>query len=189
MQAEKTIIMKNRIKILIFCITTLLLNSCIDQNPNLNKSGEDELKSLVVVEALDKEQIHFNDIIYVPIFSDIYIDKTNPEHLLTSTLSIRNTSLNDTLYISKIDYYNTEGSLVKKFIDKTISLNTMGTVNYVIEREDKSGGSGANFIIELNAKSSDIKPLIQAITIGELNNKAFSFSTDGYSIKTKKPSK
>lgn len=179
--------MKNSIKILILCLSTLILNSCIEHNPNLNKSGEDQLKSLEVVKILDQEQIHFNDIIYVPIFSDIYIDKTNPEHLLTSTLSIRNTSFNDTLYISKIDYYNTEGSLVKNFIDKTISLNPMGTVNYVIEREDKSGGSGANFIIELKAKNFDIKPLIQAITIGELSNKSFSFSTDGYSIKTKKP--
>jgi hypothetical protein len=179
--------MKNNIKILTFCLTTLLLNSCIEQNPNLNKSGEDALKSLEVEQILDKELIHFNDIIYVPIYSDIYIDQTNPEHLLSATLSIRNTSLNDTLYISKIDYYDTAGSLVKRYIDKSISLNPMGTVNYVIEKEDKSGGSGANFIVELNAENSNIKPLIQAIMIGHLSNKSFAFSTDGYSIKTKNP--
>tara|TARA_R110002073_G_scaffold336058_1_gene530060 strand:+ start:226 stop:753 length:528 start_codon:yes stop_codon:yes gene_type:complete len=175
--------MKKNIKILIFCLTTLILNSCLEQNPNLNKSGEDELKSLEVENILDKNQIHFKDIIYVPIYSDIYIDKTNPEHLLAATLSIRNTSFNDTLYISKIDYYDTGGSLVRKYIDKTISINPMGTVNYVIEKEDKSGGPGANFIIELSAKNSDIKPLIQAIMIGHLSNYSFSFSTDGYSIK------
>ena len=40
-----------------------------------------------------------------------------------------------------------------------------------------------NFIVALNAKSSNVKPLIQAIMIGQYSNKGFAFSTDGYSIK------
>lgn len=179
--------MKNILKIFLFCFTILILNSCLNKNPNLNESGEDELKSLEVEVAIDKELINFKDIIYIPIYSDIYVDSNNREHLLTATLSIRNTSFNDTLYISKIDYYNTEGTLVKNYIDRAISLNPMGSVNYVIEKEDTSGGSGANFIVELSAKNANIKPLIQAIMIGQFNNKSFSFSTDGYSIKVKKP--
>jgi len=179
--------MKYSIKILIFCLTTLILNSCVENNPNLNKSGEDELKSLEVEIVLNKELFHFNDIIYVPIYSDIYIDKTDPEHLLATTLSIRNTSFNDTLYISKIDYYNTEGGLIRKYIDKTICLNPMGSVNYVVEKEGKTVGSGANFIVELSAKSPDIKPLIQAIMIGGLGHESFLMSMDGYSLKMKEP--
>lgn len=169
-------------KILFFCLIVLIFNSCIEHNPNLNKLGEDELKSLIVEKTIDKELIQFKDIMYVPIYSDIYIDQNNPEHLITATLSIRNTSFKDTLYISKIDYYNTEGSLVKNYIDNTIRINPMGTVNYVIEKDDKSGGPGANFIVELNAKNANIKPLIQSIMIGQFNNKSFSFSTNGYSI-------
>ena len=164
----------------------LTLSACFEKNPNLNPSGEDELKSLEVETVLDKTEIHFKDLIYVPIYSDIYIDTNNQKHLLTATLSIRNTSFNDTIYISKIDYYNTEGQLVRHYIDRTISINPMGTVNYVIEKEDNSGGSGANFIVELSAKNAEIKPLIQAIMIGQFSNKSFSFSTDGYSIKKEK---
>lgn len=60
----------------------------------------------------------------------------------------------------------------------------MATVNYVIEKEDDTGGTGANFLVELSAKNPTIKPLIQAIMIGHSgNNKGFSFSTDGYSVK------
>ena len=163
-----------------------MLNSCIEQNPNLNEAGKDELKSLQVEKKLNEEDIQFEDIIYVPIYSDIYIDSSNRRELLTATLSIRNTSLSDTLYVSSIDYYNTGGSLVRKYIDNTISLNPMATINYVVEKEDVSGGSGANFIVELNSKKSNIKPLIQAIMIGQYSNKSFAFSTDGYSIKAKK---
>lgn len=57
----------------------------------------------------------------------------------------------------------------------------MATVNYVIEKEDTSGGPGANFLVELSSNNL-IKPLIQAIMIGENGNKGFAFSTDGYSI-------
>ncbi|SFD03469.1 Protein of unknown function [Algibacter pectinivorans] len=179
--------MTYKMRILFFCILTLILNSCQNQNPNLNKSGEDELKSLEVEQTLDKDLVNFKDLIYVPIYSDIYIDNNNPEHLLAATLSIRNTSINDTLYISKIDYYNTGGTLVKNYINNTIILNPMATVNYVIEKEDTSGGSGANFIVEVSAKNRNTRPLIQAIMIGQFNNKSFSFSTDGYSISDKTP--
>lgn len=175
--------MKKSSKIICYCLPILIFYSCLEQNPNLNKSGEDALKSLEIDNMLDKELIHYNDIIYVPIYSDIYMDRNNPELLLSATLSIRNTSFKDTLYITKIDYYDTKGNLVRPFIDKTISIYPMGTVNYVIEREDTSGGSGANFIVELSAKNTDINPLIQAIMIGHLSNNSFAFSTDGYSIK------
>jgi hypothetical protein len=164
-------------------VFALILSSCLEKNPNLNESGKDELKSLEIVNTLDKEDIHFNDIVYVPIYSEIYIDSNNPEHLLAATLSIRNTSFTDSLFISKIDYYNSEGNLVKNFIAKTIGIKPLETVNYVIEKEDVSGGSSANFIVELSAKTTKMKPLIQAIMVGHLNNWSFSFSSDGYSIK------
>jgi len=179
--------MKNFFKNLAFIFILIMFNACIKQDPNLNKSGEDELKSLEIENPIDKEEIHYKDVIYVPIYSDIYIDTANPQHLLSATLSIRNTSFTDSLYVSKIDYYNTEGSLARQYIDNTISLNPMETVNYVIEKEDAIGGSGANFIVEISAKNSQIKPLIQAIMIGKLSHQSFSFLTDGYSIKTKKP--
>ena len=60
----------------------------------------------------------------------------------------------------------------------------------VIEKGDASGGSGANFIVELCAMSKNVKPIIQAIMIGDNgSNQGFAFSTDGYSIKELKVSK
>ncbi len=125
----------------------------------------------------------FKDTIYVPIYSNIYLDEADQKGLLSATLSIRNTSYQDSLFISKIDYFNTEGHLVKSYLDHSISIRPMATVNYVIDREDDSGGWGANFIVALSAKNPDMKPLIQAVMIGHTGNRNFAFSTDGYSIK------
>ncbi len=164
----------------------LSLIACKKQNPNLDKTGKDELESHELNHTIDKNKMHFDDIIYVPIYSDIYLSNQNPNSLLTATLSIRNTSSMDSLFVSKIDYFNTDGNLVRNYIKNPISLPPMATINYVVEKDDTSGGAGANFIVVLSAKNENIKPLIQAVMIGENgNNQGFAFSTDGYSIKTK----
>ncbi|WP_425392380.1 DUF3124 domain-containing protein [Ekhidna sp.] len=162
----------------------LLLTFCGKPDPNVNEStGTNELEALEMEEVIPKSEMEFEDVVYVPIYSDIYIDATNQKSLLAATLSIRNTSYTDSLFISKIDYFNTDGKLVRRYLENQISLRPMATINYVIEREDNSGGSGANFIVKISAKNSTVKPIIQAIMIGQYGNKGFSFTTDGYSIK------
>ncbi len=163
---------------MVFCFS-----ACIQSDPNIDKKGEDELKSHEIRTEVNLNKMTFEEVIYVPIYSDIYADANNQKTLLAATLSIRNTSYADSIFISKIDYFNTEGKLVRKFLDNTISIQPMGTVNYVIEREDETGGAGANFIVELFSRNSKVKPLIQAVMIGQAGNKGFAFSTDGYSIK------
>ncbi|MDA8692933.1 DUF3124 domain-containing protein [Saprospiraceae bacterium] len=160
----------------------VLAIACEVPDPNKNTKGQDELKSLEIDRQLNKGDMSFFDVVYVPIYSDIYIDIQNQSSLLAATLSIRNTSFEDSLFLTKIDYYDTSGLKVRSYLDNAISLPPMGTVNYVIEKDDDTGGPGANFIVELNAKNEKVKPLIQAIMIGENGNKGFAFATDGYSI-------
>ncbi len=159
--------------------------SCEGPDPNLDRQGEDELKALETVRPIKKSEQNFQDIVYIPIYSDIYVDQANQKALLAATLSIRNTSFTDSLFISKIDYFNTAGTLVRSYVENLINLPPMATVNYVIEKDDDTGGTGANFIVEFSARNADIKPLIQAIMIGHTGNKGFAFSTDGYSIMAK----
>jgi hypothetical protein len=169
-------------------ITLIVLSSlswigCGPPDPNTNINGKDELKSHEIDVSVSDTTMAFHDVIYIPIYSDIYIDAQNQNNLLAATLSIRNNSLTDSTFISNISYYNSEGIIVRKFIDNTIGIQSMETVNYVIERDDTSGGSGANFLVELYAKHKNFKPLIQAVMIGQNGNKGSSFSTNGYSIK------
>lgn len=166
-----------------FFFFLLFTFACQKANPNLDEKGRDELKNLEIDGAIDKAKQNFYDLIYVPIYSDIYVDQQNQSALLAATLSIRNTSYTDSLFVSKIDYFNTEGVLVRAYIDKPISILPMATINYVVEKDDDTGGNGANFIVEINSKNKNAKPLIQAIMIGQSRNLGFAFSTDGYSIK------
>ncbi|MBK8504789.1 MAG: DUF3124 domain-containing protein [Saprospiraceae bacterium] len=173
----------------IFLWANIFFSACGNQNPNLDKTGEDQLKSLELDHQINKNDMVYQDLIYVPIYSGIYVDLQNPNCLLAATLSIRNTSYHDSLFISQIDYFNTAGELVKSYIDNPISLPPMATVNYVVERDDDTGGQGANFIVALSSGNLTVRPVIQAIMIGHCSNNTISFSTDGYSIKNNKPRK
>ena len=119
---------------LIFLMT--LTTSCEKKNPNLNKDGQDKLETFEVDRNLDKSNQVFFDVVYVPIYSDIYADQQNLTVLLAATLSIRNTSHEASLYISKVEYYNTGGELVRSYLERPISLPPMATINYVIDKDD-----------------------------------------------------
>jgi hypothetical protein len=102
--------------------------------------------------------------------------------LLAATLSLRNTSLTDSLFIEVIDYYDTSGELVRHYIESPIALRPMDSIDYVIEREDKTGGSGANFIVIIGSDRQLSTPVIQAIMLGSKGSHGFAFTSDAHSI-------
>ena len=167
---------------LLATVLTISLVACQTNNPNLNEKGQDELSAREIDTPIQQSEVEFDGTYYVPIYSDIYVGDNIPKELLAATLSLRNTSFTDTLFISKIDYYSTDGALVKSFVDQQIAISPMATVNYVIDRDDDTGGSGAHFVVDIHARSPEVKPLVQAIMVGEYSNKAFAFESDGYLI-------
>jgi len=122
------------------------------------------------------------DTIYVPIYSDIYDQTVDSKSLLTATLSIRNTSMRDSIYIVDVDYYDTQGKLVRGYLDKTLLLTPLQSTEYIVEEADDTGGTGANFIITWGGNSAKIKPIFQAVMVLKSGQHALSFVTQGLSI-------
>ena len=91
---------------------------------------------------------------YVPVYSHIYYDGGRP-YLLEAMLSIRNIDTKRAVYVSAVEYYDTNGKLSKKLVDRLIKLGPLQTIDFLVERHDVAGGSGANFIVEWHAASSD----------------------------------
>lgn len=113
--------------------------------------------------------------VYVPVYSHIYYDGGRP-YSLETTLSIRNVDPNEAVYISKADYYDTDGALSKSNLDRLIQLRPLQTIEFLIERRDESGGSGANFIVEWHAADRRVHaPLIEAVMVGRSGTNAISF--------------
>lgn len=167
--------------ILALMLTFFLITSCgLESNPNLTESGADRLENHEVF--IPNIKLDYLDTVYVPIYSDIYSETKDIRFDLTATLSIRNTSLTDSIYLKVIDYYDTNGSLVREYIDNNLLLKPMQSIDYVIEEEDKIGGTGANFILVWGAKTKDIKPIFQGVMVSTAGQQGISFLTNGISI-------
>ena len=97
-------------------------------------------------------------------------------------VSLRNVSDADTIYISKADYYNTRGQLIRQYFKKPIQLKPLETVEIVIDEADEDGGSGANFIFEWSSKPKTPEPLFEAIMTSLRGSQGLSFTTQGRRI-------
>jgi len=121
-------------------------------------------------------------LVYVPAYSHIYSGNREQPFLLTVTLSIRNIDPKSQIKIISIDYYETQGKLLKKYIDKPIVLNPLATSRYVVPQKDKSGGSGANFLVEWQSDTYVNPPIIESIMISTQMQRGISFTSRGQEI-------
>ncbi len=117
--------------------------------------------------------------IYVPAYSHIYSGSREKPFLLTVTLSIRNIDPSKKIRITAADYYETEGKLLKKQINKPVKLNPLGSLRYVIPEKDTSGGSGANFIVKWESDEPVNPPIVESIMIGTQTQQGISFTSRG----------
>ena len=160
-----------------------LLTSCDksldDPNIMYTETHQDPIVKLETTAKVDRSKFRYKQTFYVPIYSDIYTDKDNRRVLLSATLSVRNTTLKKSLYINKIDYYGTDGTFLKSYVKHSVEIPPMATLNYIVEKEEDKGGSGANFIIEVEGIDDTVTPVIEAVMIASYSNKAFAFTTEG----------
>jgi len=104
--------------------------------------------------------------IYVPAYSHIYVGNREQPFLLTITLSIRNTDARYPVTITTADYYDTKGKRIRKYLEKPVSLGPWESIRYVVPQKDKSGGSGANFVVEWNSEKAVNPLLVETIMVG-----------------------
>jgi hypothetical protein len=117
--------------------------------------------------------------VYVPVYSHIYSGDREQPFYLAATLSIRNTDRSNAITLTAVDYYNSEGEFLKHFLEKDVLLNAMATKRYVVPESDKSGGSGAKFIIRWEADQPVAEPLIESVMISTKTQQGISFTSRG----------
>jgi hypothetical protein len=120
--------------------------------------------------------------IYVPAYSHIYSGDRERPFMLTVTLSVRNIDPNHPIKLTLVDYYETQGILLKKLLDTPTTLKPLESTRYVIPERDTSGGSGANFIVQWQSDHLVNPPIVESIMIGTQNQQGVSFTSRGQEI-------
>lgn len=127
-------------------------------------------------------KILVGETVYVPLYSHVY--QANGERLLLAgTLSIRNTDPDHEFTLSDVRYYNTEGELVRDFVDTPLTLKPLGSTDFFIKESDTEGGSGANFLVEWVSEHPVQEPIIEAVMVGRKGSGLAAFSRSGVVIK------
>lgn len=121
--------------------------------------------------------------LYVPVYSHIYGGDRERPLFLAATLSIRNIDPAQAITVTAVDYYDSEGKLLKHFLSNPVSLAAMASTRHVIKSSDKAGGSGANFIVTWQSKHVVNAPIVEAVMIGTQSQQGISFTSRGMVIR------
>jgi len=165
---------------ILFLFITFCLVSCNLKNPSTQQIPK--TTEFHPIQATSVVMIR-GQLIYVPIYSSLPYAK-NGHIPLNAVLSIRNTSNKESIIISKVEYFDTNGKSLKDFLTTSFRLGKMATKEFVIPSDDLSGGTGANFIVRWDSENAVSTPIIESIMYGTLGTNSFSFSSRGQEIES-----
>ena len=120
---------------------------------------------------------------YLPVYSAIYYLDGTRRFPITTTVSIRNTSLNDSAWILSAVYYDSYGKILNSYFDSVLLLVPLESVELVVEEKDNEGGAGANFVIKWGTPEFTDQLLIQSVMIGTYGQQGVSFLSNAKIIQ------
>ena len=117
--------------------------------------------------------------IYVPSYTS-FMGGRAPAYAFEAkpTIFFHNTDQNHPISIVRLDFYNTDGKLVEKYLQQPLKLNpnsaTRVNVKELLKGEE---GSGAHFIIQWQADHKVVEPLVQAWFVGAVGTRGYSYTS------------
>jgi hypothetical protein len=120
--------------------------------------------------------------VFVPAYSTIRVAGGKGKVDLATTLTIHNTSEEKPLILVRVDYFDTAGNLLHRYLEKPVALRPMGSGETFVPAQDTRGGTGANFIVEWVGERPISEPLIEAVMLGISGSQGFSFTSRGQTM-------
>ena len=121
--------------------------------------------------------------IYVPIYSHIYGGDQERPFYLATICSIRNTDPNRSITLEAVDYHDSDGKILRSYLTAPVVLKPLASIRYVVKESDKSGGSGAKFIVRWKADAKVNPVIVEGIMIGTKMGQGISFVSRGQVIR------
>lgn len=156
---------------LFVAISIICLTSCTSaetiQKPKSDSNQATVAPSSGQVVTLDKNtKIVVGQTIYVPIYPQVYFRPKKEVLDLVVTLSIRNTDLSHPIIIRSVVYYDSNGKLVKQYLEKPWQIGALASTSFLVVKTDKSDSIGPKFIVEWIAQKNVSKPIVEAVMVG-----------------------
>ena len=121
---------------------------------------------------------------YVPAYSSVLLSQGKLRVDFAVTLSIHNASQDKPLVLRRIAYFDGTGKLVDNYLKQPVALKPFATVDVYIPEHDVRAGTGANFVVDWASVGEIAEPVVEALMLGSVGNRHFSFISQGRAIKT-----
>ncbi len=122
-------------------------------------------------------------VIYVPAYSEVFYGREGINIELAVTLAIHNTDLELPIIVQSVRFYDTNGQLVREYIDESIEIGPLATTGFLVEETDVTGGWGSNFVVEWVAEEPVHEPIIEAIMVSTRGTQGISMISLGRVIQ------
>ena len=131
-------------------IMLLLIAACSDHSPRQTPpvTGFQASDYFYPAPALDDAAIAVGQIIYVPVYSHVYLSGVGKRELAT-TLSIRNTDPDNPIIVQSVTYYGTDGKLLQHAKQQATWSTALGS----------QGCWTAHKLHDLDFRQSGIRPI------------------------------
>lgn len=117
--------------------------------------------------------------VYIPAYGSIRAMSGRSRIGLATTLSVHNTSSHEILVLNKIDYFGTDGQIVRSLLDGPVAVRPLGTLEFFVPAGDPTAASGGNYLTEWWAAGRMTEPVIEAVMIGTVGTTSYSFVSRG----------
>ncbi|WP_206813909.1 DUF3124 domain-containing protein [Chroococcus sp. FPU101] len=174
--------------VMVFVLLTSCENESVRQQAKIGtlaqSSNTTTTSSNRVTQAVEK--IATGETIYVPIYPKIY-HLENQTLDLTAALSIRNTDLENPIILTSVRYYDSNGKLVKQYIDCAKKLDPLASIDFLAVNTRQAKGIGTSFIIEWVAEKNVNPPILEGVMLSTVSTQGISFTSVGRVIQNSNP--
>ena len=109
---------------------------------------------------IDLSILSYRERIYLPVYSYSYFSKDEDKYSMMASVHFENKSRIEPIYILSADYYNSNGILSQKLIEKTIRINPLESNFLVLNSDMLTNSPGLMVLVSWGTNTIDRKPNI-----------------------------
>lgn len=115
-------------------------------------------------------------VLYLPLYHQVFIDQREFDYHLTCTLVIRNTDASVPITILQARYYDEQGSARQDLLPQPVEIPSLGAIRRLVKPAGMDV-KNACLIIKWQAPKPVSPPLVQAVMVGTRSTLGVSFAT------------
>ena len=121
--------------------------------------------------------------VYVPAYSHMVRGgKGVRPTMLSVLLSVRNMDTTSAVTLTHVDYFDTSGHRVRRYLDAPRQLRPLETAEFLVPTSDEVGGSGANFLVYWEGPSDCHALLTETVMVGNMGAGYMAFTSRGVEL-------